>query len=224
VKIRERIVAVLQQHPEGTDDDKLAEILGFRRRQQANSYCRQMERESLVVRRRVNGKIHNFWIGSKQVTPTKTPPPKAGGAKSWFWEGNVQAVVVRSLSAQDYIIRSVADTASRQQGKDIIAERNGTPLWITVKGYPKDTSKTPASTQAGHGFKQAIFDIIEYRGESEIAELGVALPDFRRYRSLAKKIDWFQSVAKFSYYWVRKNGEISIESIHFLRHRKTKAK
>ena len=215
--IRERIVEVLKQRPEGIDDDTLAEIVSLKQRQQANSRCRQLETEGLVVRRRVSGKIHNFWLGSTRNKPVKippsqvTPPLKAVGAKSWFWEGNVQAVVVRTLAAQDYIIRSVSDTASRQRGKDIVAERNGTPLWITVKGYPKDTGKTPASTQAGHYFKEVIFDIIEYRGESEVAELGIALPDFRRYRSLAKKTDWLQSVAKFSFYWVRKNGEVVVE-------------
>jgi len=229
MKIRERIVEVLKQHPEGIDDDTLAEILSLKQRQQANSRCRQLEREGLVVRRRVSGKIHNFWLGSKRNKPVKippsqvTPPLKAVGAKTWFLESNVQAVVVRYLAIQGYNIRSVADTASRQRGKDIVAERNGTPLWITVKGYPKGTGKTPASTQAGHYFKEVIFDIIEYRGQSEVAELAIALPDFPRYRSLAKKIEWFQSVAKFSYYWVSKDGEISIESTGFLRHRKTKA-
>ncbi|HIJ71180.1 MAG TPA: MarR family transcriptional regulator [Planctomycetes bacterium] len=222
-------MAVLQQHPEGIDDDILAETAVLKQRQQANSRCRQLEKEGLVVRRRVRGKIRNFWIDSKQIAPLQTPlsqdpqPPKRVGAKSWFWEGNVQAAVVRYLAIQGYNIRSVADTASRQPGKDIIAERSGLQLWITVKGYPRGTSKTPASTQAGHWFKSAIFDIIVYRGQSDVAQLGMALPDFPRYRSLTKKSGWFQSAATFSYYWVSKNGEISIESIGFLQHRKTKA-
>lgn len=215
--IRERIVAFLQEHPEGIDDDALAEALQLKRRQQANSRCRQLEKEGLVVRRRVSGKIHNFWVGSKQASPVQTPPPqatpplKAGSPKPWSWEGNVQAAVVRYLATQDCIIRSVVDTASRKRGKDIVAERNGKPLWITVKGYPEGTSKTHPSTQAGHWFKQAVFDIIEYRGENEMAELGMALPDFPRYRTLAQKINWFQPVAEFVYYWVQENGEVVVE-------------
>jgi hypothetical protein len=165
----------------------------------------------------VSGKIHNFWVGNKQdsithIPPSQTGPPlKSGGGKPWCWEGNVQATVVRYLATQDYIIRSVADTASRKPGKDIVAERKGKPIWITVKGYPEGTSKTHPSTQAGHWFKQAVFDIIEYRGESEIAELGIALPDFPRYRSLAQRINWFQPVAEFAYYWVRESGEVVVE-------------
>jgi len=216
--IRERIVAFLQEHPEGIDDDTLAEALQLKRRQQANSRCRQLEKEGLVTRRRVGGKIHNFWVGDKQASPSQTQPTQTtpslravSSSELWFWEGNVQAAVVGYLATQNCIIRSVADTASRQRGKDIVAERNGKPLWVTVKGYPRGTGKTHPSTQAGHWFKQAVFDIIEYRGENEIAELGMALPDFPRYRTLAQKINWFQPAAKFVYYWVQKNGEVVVE-------------
>ena len=214
--IRERIVAFLQEHPEGIDDDALAKALQLKHRQQANSRCLQMEKEGLVIRRRVSGKIHNFWVGDKQASSQSrstqaTPSVKAASsAELWFWEGNVQAAVVRYLATQNCTIRSVIDTASRQRGKDIVAERNRKPLWVTVKGYPRGTDKTHPSTQAGHWFKQAVFDIIEYRGENEIAELGMALPDFPRYRALAQKINWVQPVAKFIYYWVQENGEVVV--------------
>jgi len=215
--ILDQIVSFLKKHPEGVDDDTLAEILQLKYRQQANSRCRQLEKKGLVARRRVNRKIHNFWIGNKQAPPTETPStqdaplPKTSTSEPWFWEGNVQAAMVRYLAIQGWIIRSVVDTASRQRGKDIVAERDGKPLWITAKGYPKGTIKTSPSTQAGHWFKQAIFDIIEYRGESKIAELGIALPDFPRYRSLSEKISWFQPVAKFTYYWIKESGDVVIE-------------
>ena len=216
--IRERIAAFLEKHPKGVDDDVLAEALELKYRQQANSRCRQLEKEGLVIRRRVNGKIHNFWVDKKQVLPSDTQLVKVAisskavdGARPWFWEGNVQAAMVRYLSTQGCIIRSVADTASRQRGKDIVAERNGKPVWITVKGYPKGTIKTHPSTQAGHWFKGAIYDIIEYRGQSEIAELGMALPDYPRYRALVQKVNWFQTVAQFTYYWVQENGEVRVE-------------
>jgi len=155
--IRERIVAFLQEHPEGIDDDALAEALHLKQRQQANSRCRHLEKEGLVARRRVSGKIHNFWVGDKQASLSQAQSIQAAPSlktvssnEPWFWEGNVQAAVVRYLATQNCIIRSVVDTASRQRGKDIVAERNGKPLWVTVKGYPRGTSKTHPSTQAGH--------------------------------------------------------------------------
>ena len=213
--IRERIEAFLQEHPEAIDDDALAEALQLKYRQQASSRCRQLAKEGLVIRRRVSGKIHNSWVGDKPAAPSQTQSTQAtpalravSSAELWFWEGNVQAAVVRYLAAQNCIIRSVVDTASRQRGKDIVAERNGKPLWVTVKGYPRGTNKTNPSTQAGHWFKQAVFDIIEYRGEDKTAQLGMALPDFPRYRRLAQRINWFQPVAKFVYYWVQESGEI----------------
>jgi len=214
--IKERIVEYLKKHPEGVDDDMLARNLNLSARQQANSRCNQLAKEGLVERRKVAGKIHNFWIGGKgggvpkQIESTKKPAlnPETPKKDNWFWEGNVQAKVVGYLAGQGYSIMSVADTASHQRGKDIEAEKNGRPVWISVKGYPKGTAKTHPSTQAGHWFKQAVFDILEYRGEDDGVELGLALPDYSRYRDLTKKISWLKSIARFTYYWVRESGEV----------------
>jgi len=116
-----------------------------------------------------------------------------------------------ALAAQNYRIRSVADTLRRQQGIDIIAERNGAPLWVSVKGYPVGTPRTNPSTQAGHWFKQAIFDVLSYRGQDTSVSLGVGLPDYRRYRALSNKIEWLRPVADFRYFWVKESGEVSVD-------------
>jgi hypothetical protein len=112
---------------------------------------------------------------------------------------------------QGYHIRSVADTASHQQGIDIVAEKDGKPLWVSVKGYPQGTDKTNPSVQAGHWFKQAIFDIVEYRERDKNVSLAIALPDFPRYRSMSQKITWLKPVANFSYFWVNENGDVVVE-------------
>jgi gluconate kinase len=222
VTIREKIIDYLSRHPEGVDDDELAKALNLKYRQQANSRCRQLQSEGLVVRRVVQGKIHNYWVGGDQSIPqqeikkSKMSSTSSGKDEdNWFWEGNVQSVVVQYLATQGYKIRSVADTARRQPGKDIIAEKDGKPLWVSVKGYPKGTDRTRPSTQAGHWFKDVIFDVIEYRGESDEAELAVALPDYPRYRSFAEKISWFQSAAKFVYFWVQESGDITVSGTDF---------
>ena len=115
------------------------------------------------------------------------------------------------MRAHGFNIRSKADTASRQQGIDIEAEKDGKALWVSVKGYPKGTDRTNPSVQAGHWFKLAVFDVIEYRGRDKNVQLAIALPDYPRYRSLAQKITWFKEVAKFTYYWVKEDGEVSVE-------------
>ena len=216
--IRDHIIAFLQAHPAGVDDDQLAAALGLKQRQQANSRCRQLASEGLVHRQMINGKIHNIWAVHPSVGLPPPPPiiqvaPSllADGARHWFWEGNVQATVARYLVSQSCIIHALADTATKARGKDIVAERNEQPLWLTVKGYPVGTAKTRPSTQAGHWFKQAIFDIIAYRGENASAELGLVLPDFPRYRSLARKITWFPPIANFAYYWVQEAGVVIVE-------------
>jgi len=207
-------MSFLQDRSEGIDDDELAKILGLKARQQANSRCRQLAKEGLVIRRQLQGKIHNFWA-RKPIPDTLVNTPYSSNDVSkfelWFWEGKVQAQVVRYLESQHYSIQSVADTARHQQGKDIVAERNGKQLWVSVKGYPRGTPKTNPSVQAGHWFKQAIFDVVEYRGQDKSVLLGVALPDYPRYRSLTKKTTWFKAIADFRYFWVKQNGEVSVE-------------
>lgn len=206
--VRDRILAYLRDHPEGVDDDELALALKLKARQQANRCCRQLVLEAIVERRRLRGKIRNFLIGSEIPTSREEPEPAAD--QPWFWEGNVQAAVVRHLESEGYRIVSAADTASKQQGKDIEAERAGVPMWITVKGYPKGTPRTHPTVQAAHSFKDALFDMILWRGESATADLGLALPDYPRYRNLAARVAWLQPVARFSFIWVMEDSAIEV--------------
>jgi hypothetical protein len=214
---RQRIILFLQSHPEGIDDDELAKALDLKARQQANMRCRELEKEGLVNRRQVDGKIHNFWAGKtiesvQLVTPIlQNPQNYLPKYEHWFWEGNIQTKVINYLTTQGYQIHSSADTASHQRGIDIVAEKDGKPFWVSVKGYPQGTDRTNPSVQAGHRFKQAIFDIIEYRERDKNVLLSVALPDYPRYHALAQKITWLKPVADFSYFWVNEFGELSIE-------------
>lgn len=207
--IRERILEYLNQHPEGVDDDELARALQLKARQQANSRCRKLSTEGFVERRRIGGKIHNFLIAPERTFAPPVPPEPAED-RPWFGEGNVQQVVVEYLRKADYRIVRFADTATRQPGRDIEAESKIGPLWVTVKGYPEGTDRTRPSTQAGHWFKQALFDIVAWRGEDQTVELALALPDFPRYRDLAMRVAWLQPVARFSLIWVMEDGTVEV--------------
>lgn len=210
--IRERILAYLQAHPEGVDDDALAEALQLKRRQQANSRCRQLAEEGLVRRLRVGDKICNFPAQDMRLPPAVPTISPLAEAKPWFWEGHVQAAIVAHLRQDGYVIQFEADTASHQTGKDIEAEKEGVPLWVTVKGYPEGKKRTHPATQARHWFKQAVFDIIVWRGISPTAHLALALPDYITYRRLAEKIAWFQETAQFTIFWVQASGVVLIET------------
>lgn len=102
--IRENIIQYLQAHPNGVDDDSLSEALALKSRQQANMRCRALAEEGLVIRRVYNGKIHNFWAENTPKTPNEDLPLRSHNQKEehpWFWEGNVQASVVRYLVSQN---------------------------------------------------------------------------------------------------------------------------
>lgn len=218
--VRDRILAYLAAHPEGADDDELAAALGLKQRQQAYSRCTELAGEGLIRRDRSTGKWRNYPLGSPPlppvtpsdpVSPPTLPPQQEDPARPWFWEGNVQARVAAQLQRQGYKILFAADTASKETGRDIEAEDPGGLLWVTVKGYPVGTLKTQPSTQAGHWFKQAVFDLLVWRGESEDVKIAIALPDYPRYRRLAQKIAWLQPVVRFSYFWAHEDGTIAIQ-------------
>jgi hypothetical protein len=204
---RQRILDYLNHHPEGADDDELAAALHLSARQQANTICRELVTERLVRRERVDGKLRNFATG--QSAPK--PEPVDTSEHPWYWEGHVQARVEQHLRGQGYTIVRTANTANHEQGTDIEARKDRRPLWVTVKGYPRSTERTNATVQAPHWFKDAVFDLLVWRGESAEADVALALPDFPRYRKLLAKVAWLQPVIKYRVFWVNAGGDVRIE-------------
>lgn len=99
--------------------------------------------------------------------------------------------LVTCLASQGYSIRSVVDTASKLQGKDIVAiTPEGRELWVSVKGFPESNS----FTQARHYFAQAVFDVILYRSENPVVELALALPDM----AFSRMKDWPRAFPGFA--------------------------
>lgn len=75
------------------------------------------------------------------------------------------------------------------EGKDIVAiAPSGQKLWISAKGYPVGTVKTNPRTQARHWFAHALFDLLLWHGEETSIAIGLALPEYQTYRSLAPSI------------------------------------
>ncbi|MCL4221215.1 MAG: hypothetical protein KJZ65_07585 [Phycisphaerales bacterium] len=109
-------------------------------------------------------------------------------------------------------IRSSANTASRESGKDVIAELDDRVLWVSVKGFPDSTARTNAPTQARHWFSGAVFDVVSYRDESPTAELAIALPEgFKTYLNLSKRVKWLRRSLPFRIYWVSQSGDVREE-------------
>jgi len=132
--------------------------------------------------------------------------------KCWYWEGNIQSALVDWIAKQGGAIRSAADTAAKSAGKDIIAEYDGRTIWISVKGFPRGTTKTNPPTQARHWFSHAVFDLILYRNENTLVKLGIALPDgYITYLKLADRVEWLRSNLPFTFYWVSESGDVRLQ-------------
>lgn len=211
--IRDRILAYLADHSEGVDDDALAAALGLRQRQQANMRCRRLEKFGIVSRRVVNGKIRNFLNPDAPMIPESSHDPEANiEEQPWYWEGNVQSVVVRHLETLSYRIAFSANTAAKQQGKDVIAiAPSGQTTWVSAKGYPKGTVRTNPRTQARHWFSHALFDLILWHGEDASIVLPLALPEQKTYRNLTARVRWFLDHVQACIYWVAEDGTVNTE-------------
>jgi hypothetical protein len=81
--------------------------------------------------------LYRLAVGDDLAATEQQPPPPPSTADAlveaaapagapWFWEGNVQAAVVHQLASDRWHIRRVADTAIRERGVDIEADREGT--------------------------------------------------------------------------------------------------
>jgi len=79
---KEEIFDLINKHPEGLDDDDIAEMTGIQPRQQVQQLCNQLADSKRIRRRSVEKagkrrKIHNFPPAeepTESVTPSETDP------------------------------------------------------------------------------------------------------------------------------------------------------
>lgn len=196
-------------------DDCVWQPAGMKYRQQANSRGRQLATGDLTRRGPGTctkcGKHKTVSV----LTGVELPlvEPASSDDKPWHWEGNVQSALVAHLRTAGWRLRSIANTATKEAGVDIVAvDPEGAEWWITVKGYPerKPGKTTNPSTQARHWFSHAMFDVVLYRTEHQDIKIGVALPaGFKTYENLAKKGAWLYDHAGFSYFSVAEDGSVT---------------
>jgi hypothetical protein len=120
------------------------------------------------------------------------------------------------MEIQGWNIRSVADTATRERGIDILAERGGETVAVEVKGYPGRSYADPArageskpthpATQARHWYAQAILAVMLTRSRRPNAHAVVALPDFPTYRSLHRDTASSLDAAGINVWWITEDG------------------
>jgi hypothetical protein len=212
------VLKALGRSTAGLTDAELATLLG-KRHQQINQTCRLLADQGVIVRDGSFGLITNR-LAARGADPSPTvraPRPSSSPEHDWTWEGNVQARVVAHLSQTGWNIISVADTARREPGIDVVAERDGRRLLLEVKGWPSTTysrgeragqpKPTQPTLQATHWFAEGLTTLIR-RGSSPGAALALVLPDKPRYRTLLAQARWAIERLEMTIYLVTEDGSV----------------
>ncbi len=161
--------------------------------------------------------VHSAVTPAAAASP-RDPKEPAELAGEWHTEANVQASLVTALAADGWRILSVANTATKEHGIDVIASRDGQTVGIEVKGFPSrgyanparanEVKRTSPSTQAGHWYSQAVLAAMRLRGKEPAWRSVIALPDFPRYRDLHAETSGSLAAAQIEVWWVDQGGAV----------------
>ncbi len=203
-------------------DDCLSSSAAVRPRQQVNARCKDMVVSGEIARQtdhcpqcHRNKIVNRLLAGSAAVSNKSGATPnvativaeKVESERPWYWEGNVQEAIVRHLKKHGWEIRSSANTASRETGKDIVALKDAKELWVSVKGWPEKSS----NTQARHWFAGALLDLVLYRGQHSNVLLAVGVPfGFSTYENLIPRVAWLRTNLPFEVFAVTKTGAVEV--------------
>jgi Holliday junction resolvase-like predicted endonuclease len=134
----------------------------------------------------------------------------------WHTEAHVQSALVAALVTRGWRILSVANTATKEHGIDVVAARDGQTIGIEVKGFPSrrcadparaaEANRTSPSTQAGHWYAQAVLAAMRLCGKEPTWRSVIVLPDFPRYRELHSQTEGSLSAAEIEVWWMDEAG------------------
>lgn len=150
--------------------------------------------------------------------PEAPPGETAHLSGEWHTEANVQSSLVTALVTDGWRILSVANTATRERGIDVVAALDGQTVGIEVKGYPSreyadparagEAKRTRPSTQAGHWYSQVVLAAMRVRGKEPTWRSVIVLPDFPRYRELHSQTVGSLSAAQIEVWWIDQRGAL----------------
>lgn len=226
-RLQEIVGAVLRitdRYPEQTIRTQVSSVMCANAPVHHANHTNDLERVGHGWYRRI---VSNPRAGRRVATarsPGDRPPVQStvDSEKSWFWEGNVQAAFVRYLESTGWVVQSTSDTASRQQGADIQAEKGGQMLVVEVKGYPSDRyargpkagqpKPTNPSTQARHWYAGALLTASLARDARPEAQVAMVFPVFETYRSLVQRTAHSLRASGIDVFFVAESG--GVEDAH----------
>ncbi len=124
--------------------------------------------------------------------------PQAGAARNWASEASVSSAIASHLVRKGWRILRVADTESREQGIDIVAERDGRRCLVETKGYPINENYT----QARHYFSDALRKVLLMRQEEPEAVVAFGFPRFRAFETGFTQLRPTLTALRISVFWV----------------------
>jgi len=214
---REKMLAALIAADSPVCDDCIWELAGLSSRQRAYQTGQQLQAVGALSRGDGTCAVCAKYKTVSRPTGQPIPAPATTmetdvADRPWHWEGNVQAALVESLSAEGWSILNTANTATKEAGVDVIArDPAGAEWWISVKGYPEEraTKATRPAVQARHWFSHAMFDVAMYRTERADVRIGVAIPGpYITYERLFEKSRWLQRTAPYTLFTVHQSGRV----------------
>lgn len=133
-------------------------------------------------------------VPAPAVTPLPSVPAVGDPASEWHTEENTQRLLVEWLAGEGWTIVRTANTAAREHGLDVVAERDGQRLGVEVKGYPsrfyvagpkKGQVKTSTpKEQAKKWYAHALVPAMRLRMQEPDSLSVMCFPDFPVYREL----------------------------------------
>lgn len=137
----------------------------------------------------------------------------------WHTEARVQSMVVTHLATHGWQIRSVADTAARTQGTDIVATKGSETVGVEVKGFPSkryadprrafENKPTQPSTQARTWCANALLAALRLASLEQTVTPVMAFPEFVTYRNLYADTKAALDRIRVQMWWVSEDGVIT---------------
>src|SRR5687767_1255163 len=103
---KEEIFDLLQQHPEGLDDDDITKITGIQSRQQVQQLCNQLASSKRIRRQSMEKagkrrKIHNFPL---QDNPAASTAASLSDSGTELWRRRLSALVAATNRAENDLL------------------------------------------------------------------------------------------------------------------------
>lgn len=157
-------------------------------------------------------------VPAPAVTPLPSVPAEGDPASEWHTEENTQRLLVEWLAGEGWTIVRTANTATREHGLDVVAERDGHRLGVEVKGYPsrfyvagpkKGQVKTSTpKEQAKKWYAHALVPAMRLRTQEPDSLSVMCFPDFPVYRALYADTALSLRAAAIEVWVVSQNGGV----------------